>query len=481
MVAELSKLSDEELLAGIGRAFEVNKLACYTPYEWQSEFHNLGHFAKERLVIAANGPGKSYCVFAEVAMHATGQYPDWWQGARFDQGGFEIWVGSIDSDMQKKAPQPLLLGDDLDDMLGTGWLPLGKIKKINRRQAGIKDVVDEVFVEHISGKPVKISFLTFEQGEKKWQSGAPLVIAIDEEPDESNIEQKGIFSEILTRLVRSGGIFLGARTPLYGETALIRHFINSDDPGVRYVTATWDDAPHMTDEDKERALRGYPEHERETRSKGVIMLGEGAVFGVSESQFVIDPIQLADHWARIKGIDFGLAHPAATVELAWDRDNDIVYIVDAWRDTIDRSARHIEQINSRNEWIPVAWPHDGEKRDPKSGVQLHAHFKQKGCRMLSRSARFKNDTGGPQSQWKIIEEVRDRLATGRLQVFRTCKPWLEEYRSFHTKDGVIVARRDDALKASFYALMMLRFARSKSQSMSEGAEQMTMAPFTTAA
>jgi hypothetical protein len=50
------------------------------------------------------------------------------------------------------------------------------------------------------------------------------------------------------------------------------------------------------------------------------MMGEGAVFPVDDDDIMIDPFRIPDHWARIKGCDFGIDHPAAGVEIAWDRD-----------------------------------------------------------------------------------------------------------------------------------------------------------------
>ena len=83
--------------------------------------------------------------------------------------------------------------------------------------------------------------------------------------------------------------------------------------------------------------------------------------------------------------------------------------------------------------------------------------------MMSKSARYKNDTGGSQAQWPIIEEIRLLMEAGKFKVFRTCKDWITEFSSYHTKDGQIVAKRDDCLKASFYAMMMRRYAVSASE------------------
>jgi hypothetical protein len=38
--------------------------------------------------------------------------------------------------------------------------------------------------------------------------------------------------------------------------------------------------------------------------------------------------------------------------------------------------------------------------------------------------------------------------------------WLEEYRLYHRKDGLLVKENDDALSASRYALMMRRHGQT---------------------
>src|SRR5262245_9896377 len=62
-----------------------NKLAHYEPYPKQAAFHSAGALHRERLLMAANQSGKTLAGGMEVAMHATGRYPDWWKGRRFDR------------------------------------------------------------------------------------------------------------------------------------------------------------------------------------------------------------------------------------------------------------------------------------------------------------------------------------------------------------------------------------------------------------
>ena len=57
--------------------------------------------------------------------------------------------------------------------------------------------------------------------------------------------------------------------------------------------------------------------------------------------------------------------------------------------------------------------------------------------------------------------IKILIETGRIKVFRTCKNFLEERRTYHRKDGKIVDIRDDAISAVRYAHMMLRHARTE--------------------
>jgi hypothetical protein len=234
--------------------------------------------------------------------------------------------------------------------------------------------------------------------------------------------------------------------------------------GIYLRGATWDDAPHLSKDDKDRLAASYRDHEREARTKGVPMMGEGAVFPVSDEKIKIDPIQVPGHWARIKGCDFGIDHPAAGVEIAWDRDQDVIYVIDCYRKKDEFAAYHAAWFNKSNKFIPVAWPHDGMNREKQGGKTLAQHYRDHGVNMLSKSARYpkapgeETDKGGPQPVEPIVDEVLERMALGKFKVFSTLSEWFEEKRSYHRKDGKIVDRRDDILKATFYAVMMKRYA-----------------------
>lgn len=68
-----------------------NKLKHYVPYAKQLEFHN--DKSRERLLMAGNQLGKTFCGAADTSIHLTGRYPDWWDGVRFERP-IRMWAGS---------------------------------------------------------------------------------------------------------------------------------------------------------------------------------------------------------------------------------------------------------------------------------------------------------------------------------------------------------------------------------------------------
>src|SRR5215471_12508092 len=82
----------QALTAEKNRRLTENKLAYYKPYPKQIEFHASP--ARERLLMAGNQLGKTLAGGYETAMHATGIYPEWWKGRRFE-GPVVGWVCGV--------------------------------------------------------------------------------------------------------------------------------------------------------------------------------------------------------------------------------------------------------------------------------------------------------------------------------------------------------------------------------------------------
>ena len=428
---------------------------------WQMEFHNAGINNQERMLICANRVGKSESGGYEAALHMTGEYPDWWEGRRFDKPVL-LWTGSPTNETSRDIIQKALIGGTSADELGRGFIPRENIVgRPKMRQAGVSDVVDAFKVRHVSGGISTCILKTYEQGWRKWQGTQPDVVWMDEEPEDFKI-----YLEALTRLLTSHGLMLVTFTPLLGQTTLVRHYHDATHDGVWLGHATWDDAPHLLKVERDRMAQSYPSWQLQARTMGVPMMGEGAIFTTPEDDVAVDPFEIPAHWPQIKGIDFGIGHPFGYGKLAYDRDSDIVYLIDCYRKADRLAPYHAERVKGKSNWIPVAWPHDGHKRDSK-GVEYQKNYKNLGVNMLSKSARYSNDKGGPQGVWNIIETVKEREETGRFKIFKTCGDYLEERRNYHIKRdkndiAEIVTRREDTLKAVFYAMMMLRKAKTRS-------------------
>lgn len=215
------------------------------------------------------------------------------------------------------------------------------------------------------------------------------------------------------------------------------------------------DAEHYTDQQREEIIASYPAHEREARTKGIPTLGSGRVFPISEDDISTKAFPIPGHWALIGGLDFGWDHPTAAAKLAWDRDTDTVYVIGIYRKSEATPVTHAAALRSWGKNLPWSWPHDGLQHDKTSGFQLAELYREQGLNLLPERATFEDGTNGVEAG---VMSMLDRMQTGRWKVFDHLTEWFDEFRLYHRKDGKIVKERDDALSASRYAYMMLRFA-----------------------
>lgn len=430
------------------------------PYTWQVKWHNSGATSSERALLAANRVGKTRTGGAEVAIHVTGQYPEWWKGKRFDHP-INCIVAGPTNELTRDTTQCELFGmmeEGEKKPTGMGWVPADCIGTYKFRQCGIANVLDYVRVRHVTGEWSTISFRSYEQGPVKFQGTKQHLIWLDEEPEDFLI-----YTECLTRTVDAGGILIFTRTPLFGMSEVVTHFIEGaliEGSGISYMTATWADAPHLSPEVCERILLSFPEHERATRTEGSPMMGSGGVFNFPDELIMCDPFEVPQYWRKINGIDFGMNHYFAAAQIAYDADRDTVYITDTYRIRNEVPLTHAAKIKSWGEEVPTAWPHDGHKRDFGSGVQLKDQYVSEGLYMLEESARYKDEVGGGQPAEPWVLDVIQRARTGRFKVFRHLSEWFAEKRMYYRKDGTIIRQKDDLLSASKYGMMSLRFAVS---------------------
>ena len=429
------------------------------PYPWQVKFHNASADHNERAIIAANRTGKTRSAAADVAIHVTGMYPPWWKGRKFDKPTVWVVAGSTNEDI-RNVQQKALLGNMIEGERrpdGTGWIPSECLGMCTFRQCGVPNVCDTVRVKHVTGDYSYIMFKSYEQGAVKFQGFEAHGAWLDEEPPP---HLDDIFSEVRTRIMTTDGLLLFSRTPLFGMSTIVRHFLDGG-PGIWHIGATWEDAPHLPQSVRDRYRLTYSAHELDARTKGVPMLGSGGVYTVPDELIRCKPFNIPEYYRQLVGIDFGIDHPTAAVWLAYDADNDVVYITDTYKATGETTAYHAQAIKRRGKWIPVAWPHDGMNREKGSGISIRNQYLNHGVNMLPMSARDHDEKGGGgQKREPATIELLERMRTGRFRVFEHLDEWFSEKRLLHRKDGRIVDRNDDLESATRYAVMMLRFAVS---------------------
>ena len=461
MIDEEEALSiTERQLAEINRALNRRKIEFYKPYPKQMEFHNASalvpkEFVSERLLMASNQSGKTFAAGAETAMHLTGIYPAWFKGRRFKEP-ITAWVGSETGQFSRDVAQKILLGDIGE--WGTGAIPGNLIVDIKKAAHGAADQVDTVLVKHKTGGVSTLGFKTYDQGRVRWQGKTLHVVWLDEECD------MDIYSEAKTRIQVHHGLLYMTFTPLKGMSEVVLRFTKEKPPGSHVTTMTIYDAKHYTKAQADAIVAGYPEHERDARAFGIPMLGEGAVFPFSESMLKEPIMQIPAFWPRIAGLDVGFDHPTAVAWAAWDRDLDIVHVYDTYRLKKETALTHSNAIKARGVWIPVAWPHDAHQHDKGSGKVIAEQYRKEGVNMMRTHATHPPVKGGKEGDGGTsfeagIEEMKNRIQTGRLKVASHLEDWFEEYRMYHREKGLVVKERDDLMSATRILIMMLRFAR----------------------
>jgi len=462
-----SNIRTLELLKELKQRERYNRVDYYDPYPYQVKFHDTGADSNQRLLMAANRIGKSYCGSMELSYHLTGLYPEWWNGRVYKQP-IVAWAGGVSNETTRDIVQFELLGSPDDpEAFGSGTVPKNYIIKTERKP-GVPNAKSVALIKHVSGGNSSLFFKAYEMGVEKWQGRSVDCIWLDEEPS------REIYSQAVTRTLDRKGMVYMTFTPEAGMTETVASFINRIQPGQALVNATWDDASeriqsasgkngHLSEVVMEQILSSYSPHEREMRRYGRPSIGSGLVFPIDEEKLLTEPIHIEDYWPRIAAIDFGFDHPTAVVWCAMDNDNDTFYIYDCYRIAKASPSIHAGAIRTRPYFIPIAYPHDGNRRDSMGNPGLADQYRNLGCNFMLEH--FTNPPAlGENKGSNSIEEglmaMLQAMEAGNFKVFSTLSDWWEEYRMYHRKGGKVVPLRDDLMSATRYAFMSQRHAVS---------------------
>lgn len=453
-MSNLQKLSDDQLQAVLGQLQEETRkegVRLYKPYPRQKDFHNAGALFRERLLAAANQLGKTVASAAELAIHLTGEYPDWWEGRRWNRP-VNAWAVGLTGESTRDTLQRLLMGRP--GHFGTGMIPADCIVSFSSGR-GVADSLDTVIVKSKFGGTSTLGFKSAAMGRTRLQGETLDIVALDEEPEES------IYTECLTRTNATGGIVWMTFTPLLGLSEIVRRFFEEKSPQRHVVQATIDDALHYTPEQRAMIIASYPPHERDARAKGIPVLGSGRVYPVSEELITCEAFPIPRHWAKVVALDFGISHPMAAAWLAHDRDTDCIYLYDALRIKDTSVVLQAPLIAAKGAWIPCVYPHDGDNRERGSGKTLADQYRELGVNMMHEPV--KHPDGG-NSVEAGVSDLLNRMQTGRFKVFSHIHDFFQEFRIYHRRNGVIHKVNEDLLDAVRYGTMGIRFAATEPRS-----------------
>ena len=403
-------------------------------YDRQLEFLEATAYNRETCLMAANRVGKSETGAFAVSTWLTGDYPEWWKGRRWNRP-VNVLVAGETGKLVRDSVQAKLLGKIGE--IGTGLIPKENIM-LCRPKAGIADAVDMVKVKHKSGGESLLQFMSYDQGRAAFQATERDVVWEDEEPP------LDVHSENLIRTMTTNGLVIMTFTPLMGVSETVLSLHDKAAKGHACVlTATWDDAPHLTEEAKKQLFDSLPPYQRDARSKGVPQLGSGAIYQVPEHELTVDDFPIPQHWKRVYGMDVGWNNTAA-VFAAHDMESDTVYIYADYKRGQCEPSVHADAIKARNVPVGVIDPasagagQDDGKRliDQYRGLGLNLQFADNAV-----------EAG--------IFAVYERMTTGRLKVFKSCTQLLQEIRLYRRDEkGRIVKQNDhcaDALRYCVYS------------------------------
>lgn len=430
----------------------------YEPYPQQLAFHNAGATAFQRLFLAGNRTGKTYCGTVEDAIHLTGRYPTWWKGKRFNHP-VTGWVASENYEITRNVLQKNLLGGFFHgEGLVSGLIDPSLIIK-KAPLSGVSGAYDYAQIRHVSSGVSTVYFKSYKQGREKFQSARCHFIHLDEEPP------KDIYTECLMRLADvdgdGQGVMILTETPLKGFTEMVGHYLlkdraNDNEDATRltpeivhngkwYIQATWDDNPYLSEHTKQELRATLKPHELEARERGIPCIGTGLVYQVPESEFLCEPFDIPRHWGCVYGMDVGFFAPTAVVFLAFDRDNDIVYIYKDYSVTEKTAAQHAYSLMMMGaEWMQgVCDPavNQGSQRD---GERLLDDYTRAGLKL--NKSRYAKELA--------VDTVLERIRTGRFKVFNTCRRFMDEWRGYSRDDkGKIMKGNDHIMNALEFVIL----------------------------
>lgn len=132
-------------------------------YPWQKKFIAATAKFTQVALIAANRTGKTDTGTGIDAIHAMGDYPEGWNGHRFDHAPL-IWCLGYSGEKCRDLLQTPILGRRTDNGWEGGLIP-GELIVDTEPMQGTPNAVRSAYIRHKSGQLSKIQFWSYSQGQ----------------------------------------------------------------------------------------------------------------------------------------------------------------------------------------------------------------------------------------------------------------------------------------------------------------------------
>ncbi len=174
----------------------------------------------------------------------------------------------------------------------------------------------------------KITFKSYEQGREKAQGAGKRFVWFDEEPP------KDIFDECSVRSEAGESLYLWmTMTPIKGLTWVYDTiYLNTKNTDIFVSTASWDDNPFLTADQKAKMAARLTQSELKVRREGKFMRQVGLVaswFDRSVHVMEMDEVPEGDMYFAV---DFGFSNPCAGLWVSVD-NNENVWVYDGFYKT----------------------------------------------------------------------------------------------------------------------------------------------------
>lgn len=394
-------------------------------------------------------------------MHATGLYPEWWTGKRFNKGGL-LWAVGNTSDSTRKVLQKELLGTanaKMREDIGTGSIPRHAIdfgKGLVTDGERIKEIKVKFHNKYgeWTGQYSTIAFYSVGQGQGSMMGQEVDYIWMDEFAEHDAAE---VYNQLVTRTGTSKGSVTMTGTPEMGMNEIIEMFQKNEDGTLYMQTASWSDCPHFTRTMMRELLSATPKSKWRMRAMGEPFFAGGLVYDLDPSQYTVTGFEIPKHWKVVCAMDLGFTHDTSAVWTAYDKSSDTIYVIDEYQAKGRTPEEHARFIKPKGEWIPIIVPKDALNAEKSSGYTALKRYQEVGLNVQNEV--FYNPealNGHAQDVENGIQDIGIRMMEGRFKIFSHCTEVIEGIRQYRRKtdgSGKIVRINDDMVDAMRYSAM----------------------------